>query len=132
MVAIGMIFAAVWFLLYDTNMVLMMVDAYTDQVIMDPNHWSWHHSYDFIGLFLILFFLIMCCNPFDCFYKTARKELAWTILQILIAPFGTVRFRDFFFADVLTSMTTPLKDMGFIVLHLGDFSGAGRDKFVKN
>jgi len=38
----------------------------------------------------------------------------------LIAPFGTVRFRDFFFADVITSLTTPLKDIGFIALHLGD------------
>ena len=41
-------------------------------------------------------------------------------------PFGTVRFRDFFFADVLTSMTKPLADIGFIVLHLGNVDGSER------
>ena len=125
-----MIFAAVWFLLYDSNMILLMIDAYTDQVIMDPSRWEWHHSYDFIGLFLALFFILMCFNPMDCFYRQARKELAWALLQVLFAPFGTVRFRDFFLADVITSMTTPLKDMGFIVLHLGTIDGR-RDKFQK-
>jgi hypothetical protein len=52
------------------------------------------------------------------FHKVARKELGYTIIQILIAPFGEVRFRDFFFADVLTSIGKPLGDMGFVFVHL--------------
>ena len=30
MIAIGMVFASFWFLAYDTNIVLLMIDAYTD------------------------------------------------------------------------------------------------------
>ena len=37
-------------------------------------------------------------------------------MEIFKAPFGKVRFRDFFFADVITSMGVPLKDLGTIVL----------------
>jgi hypothetical protein len=35
-----------------------------------------------------------------------------------MAPFGKVRFRDFFFADVITSMGEPLKDFGTILYFL--------------
>ena len=41
-----------------------------------------------------------------------------TIYQILIAPFGSVRFRDFFFADIITSMGQPLADMGLITAYV--------------
>ena len=44
----------------------------------------------------------------------ARQALAKAILQIIIAPFGSVRFRDFFLADVITSMGQPLIDAGLI------------------
>jgi len=50
-------------------------------------------------------------------YRTARIELLWTILQIAIAPFGTVRFRDFFFADIITSIGKTLNDIGFITVY---------------
>jgi len=52
-------------------------------------------------------------------YRTARMELLWTIGQIAIAPFGTVRFRDFFFADIITSIGKTLNDIGFICLYYG-------------
>jgi hypothetical protein len=35
--------------------------------------------------------------------------------QTLIAPFGRVRFRDAFFADVLTSLIKPLVDLEYII-----------------
>jgi len=37
-----------------------------------------------------------------------------------MSPFGKVRFKDFFFADILTSITTPLADMGFIYVYFAD------------
>jgi hypothetical protein len=67
---------------------------------------------------------VLCAQPFvNCFYRDARYELLYTIWQILIAPFGHVRFRDFFFADILTSMTGPLVDIGmtFSYLTQGNF-----------
>ena len=36
---------------------------------------------------------------------------------MLIAPFGSVRFRDFFFADVVTSIGSSLTDLGFLIVY---------------
>jgi len=38
-----------------------------------------------------------------------------TVYEIVIAPFGRVRFRDFFLADVITSMGGTLSDIGTTV-----------------
>ena len=35
-----------------------------------------------------------------------------------MSPFGKVRFRDFFFADVITSMGKPLIDAGCIYVYI--------------
>lgn len=77
-------------------------------------------------MFLVVFMFLYWCQPFvRCGYRTARKQLGYTILQILMAPFGKVRFRDFFFADVITSMGEPLKDFGTIVFFM-----ASQDEYV--
>lgn len=34
--------------------------------------------------------------------------------NILISPFGVVRFKHFFMADILTSFVNPLKDVGYM------------------
>ena len=47
----------------------------------------------------------------------------------MIAPFGKVRFRDFFLADVITSMSTPLADIGLIIILFKDGSNENRSKF---
>lgn len=49
-----------------------------------------------------------------------------SIGNIIIAPFGKVRFRDFFLADVITSMKGPLGDLGLIVLLLRDGTEANK------
>ena len=70
---------------------------------------------DWITLVLTLTFLITCIQPFfGCFYRTARTELLKVIIEIFKAPFGKVRFRDFFFADIITSMSVPLVDMALV------------------
>ena len=52
--------------------------------------------------------------PIHCFYLKARIKLAKTMGQIIISPFGVVRFRHFFLADVLTSMISPIQDLAII------------------
>lgn len=47
-----------------------------------------------------------------------------SLMHTFIAPFGKVRFRDFFLADVITSMGTPLADLGLITLILRDSKDA--------
>lgn len=36
-------------------------------------------------------------------------------MEICKAPFGKVRFRDFFFADILTSIVPTLTDLGIVI-----------------
>jgi hypothetical protein len=40
----------------------------------------------------------------------SRAELLKTLWHIVIAPFGPVKFKDFFLADILTSMVPTLRD----------------------
>lgn len=60
----------------------------------------------------IVVFIVICFLPFHFFYKRARIELLKCIIQIIISPFGVVRFRHFFFADILCSFVQPFKDLG--------------------
>ena len=48
------------------------------------------------------------------FYRSARYEIGVVIWNSIFAPFTVVRFRDFFFADVLTSIGQSLLDIGLI------------------
>ena len=59
-----------------------------------------------------------------------RYELLYSIVQIAIAPFGLVRFRDFFLADVITSMGHPLVDVGITVSYFASGHWESRDKDV--
>jgi len=63
-------------------------------------------QYFSIAVFVLFFSL--CLMPVHCFYFRGRVELAKTLWHILISPFGKVRFRHFFLADIITSMTGPL------------------------
>lgn len=48
-------------------------------------------------------------------YRQARKQLCYTLVQIVLSPFGRVKFRDFFLADVITSMVQSLNDIAFTI-----------------
>lgn len=41
-----------------------------------------------------------------------------TLKEIFLSPFGRVRFRDFFFADVITSIGTSCGDIGISVFYV--------------
>jgi len=74
-------------------------------------------AYFMVGL--LAFFMIYCFQPvLQCGYRTARMQLVITLYEILISPFGRVRFRDFFFADIITSMVTSLQDIGLILVYI--------------
>ena len=64
----------------------------------------------------ILFIMILLCFfPLHVFYMRARLELGKVLLHIFASPFGLVKFKHFFFADILTSFVQPLKDIGSII-----------------
>lgn len=62
----------------------------------------------YFSVILLVLFFALCLMPVHCFYFRGRVQLAKTLWNILIAPFGKVRFRHFFLADVITSMKGPL------------------------
>lgn len=64
------------------------------------------------ALAVLVLFVAFCFAPFHCFYMRARKELLVVLWNIVISPFGLVKFKHFFLADILTSFVIPLKDVG--------------------
>ena len=66
------------------------------------------YIFPIVIIVLILLFVIW---PFHCFYLTFRLAIWKTIINNFF-PYGaqSVKFRDFMFGDVLTSMTRPLNN----------------------
>ena len=62
------------------------------------------------SFFLFLFLLIFIFFPFNFCFRKTRIEFVKALAHIIIAPFGLVKFRHFFLADILTSLTKPLQD----------------------
>ena len=69
-------------------------------------------------------FFILMFNPFRYLFKTELMLMRNTLYNILISPFGLVRFKHFFLADIFTSMVQVLRDLGYIGCFL--MSGAWR------
>jgi hypothetical protein len=61
-----------------------------------------------ILMFSLAFAIFVPCHI--CFVS-ARKAFLIALYNIVISPFGLVKFRHFFIADILTSMVGPLKDL---------------------
>lgn len=49
------------------------------------------------------------------FYLRSRKEILRVLVNIIASPFGTVKFKHFFLADIITSLVLPLKDLGMTI-----------------
>ena len=71
----------------------------------------------------LIFLLGLMFNPFPMFYRTPRFEIVKVLWEILISPFGLVKFRHFFLADVITSARLMLSDSTAMVCFYssGDF-----------
>ncbi len=67
-----------------------------------------HKHFYVFGLILQVFFFVFLIFPFHCFYLQFRKGIWITFLRNFL-PFGKngVRFRDFMFGDILTSLSKP-------------------------
>lgn len=68
-------------------------------------------------LVAILTVVILCLQPFHCFYRTARLEILRVMFEIAASPFTQVRFKHFIIADVFTSFVNPMKDLGAVVCY---------------
>ena len=104
---VGTIFLFIW----STCFALSLIEIRLNYLFFHQPMW--------LMLALSIFFLLYCLQPcFGCGYRRARFQVVVSIWEILISPFGRVRFRDFFMADVITSMAEPLKDIANSVFYL--------------
>jgi hypothetical protein len=67
------------------------------------------------ALTLLIILALLCILPFHYFYLRSRIELFRVLCHIVASPFGIVKFKHFFLADIITSMVNPLRDLGAIV-----------------
>lgn len=96
-------------------MTFIWFNCFTWQAAMVKLADHFHESQvQYFTVFLLIAFAALCFAPLHCFYLKGRIQLARSLGNILISPFGKVRFRHFFLADVITSMTGPLQHLFFI------------------
>lgn len=81
------------------------------QIIVFNFYWDFPNNTKIpIVILTILFLIAMMFNPTKMFYWVPRFEILKVMWEILIAPFGLVKFRHFFMADVITSAKLMLSD----------------------
>ena len=68
-------------------------------------------------LAMLIMLFVLWVQPIDVANRAFRYDLILTTLRDLCAPFFTVRFRDFFYADVLTSLTSKIIDFGYVACY---------------
>ncbi len=66
-------------------------------------------------LLTVVFVLCIMFNPVRVLYRLQRKEIVVVLGHIIIAPFGLVKFRHFFLADVITSAKLMFNDADAMV-----------------
>lgn len=63
-------------------------------------------AFSILGIYL----LILLC-PFRLLYRQARFSIIKSLFELMIAPFGPVKFKNYMLGSWLTSMVIPIKDL---------------------
>jgi len=98
------------------NMTMFSLIGYMWSVVME-----YRNIINFKGLAYIYpiinggLIIVFWCLPVKWFYGKARFWLIHTLGRIAIAPFCAVKFKDFFIADQLTSLSNVLFEIQFVV-----------------
>lgn len=70
---------------------------------------------------LIVIFAFLWLNPYEAImFKKARVQLLKTLQNIVIAPFGLVKFKHFILNDILISLTSVLQQLGLVYCYFTD------------
>ena len=115
--------------LYSLALLMSIIfnSCYIAQLICFTFYWQIPNQSKVPVLILTLIFLLgIMFNPFKIFHPKGRIEILRTLGTIAIAPFGVVRFRHFFLADVITSAKLMLADNDAMICFYtsGDFTNA--------
>jgi hypothetical protein len=92
-------------------MSLWMFCYFGDLIIIKYYYYFRATPAPFTLLLYIVFFGIIFM-PFSILYSKARFTFIKNIAEVLISPFGPVRFREYFLGELMVSTTSIMKDLG--------------------
>jgi hypothetical protein len=69
-----------------------------------------------VVIFAGCFFFVLFVGPWKGFYREARYESILLLLNLVIAPFGEIRFKNYMFGSWTTSMILSFKDFYLTLL----------------
>ena len=97
------------------------------------NYTTFGNNYYIFPLLIIIFLFIFLLIPFNFMYYDFRKGIVKTFIRNLF-PFGKkgVRFRDFVFGDILTSLTKPLCSLALTFCLIGNKGVREDNKRIDN
>jgi hypothetical protein len=98
--------------LFRVSMMLLTIWmlSFMAQVIVCKLNFLFEHPHAYATMALFIIFGLICFFPFHVFYMKSRKELVRVLFHIFVSPFGVVKFKHFFLADIITSLGVTLKD----------------------
>lgn len=86
------------------------------QVIVFKFYWDFPNNSKVPTMMLTFVFLVMIMfNPLKVLYRVARMEICCVLGNLIIAPFGLVKFRHFFLGNVIESSKLMLNDMDAMI-----------------
>jgi len=96
-------------------LVTIFMLCFMGQVLTSKLEYLFDPPKAYCSLALICIFGGLCILPFHVFYLRSRKEMLRVLINIVASPFGIVKFKHFFLADIITSLVQPLKDFGMMI-----------------
>lgn len=79
---------------------------------MVPPSWA---EWVVLGVTIVL--IVLALLPLPVFHLSSRVTLLTSFLNLIITPFGHMRFREFFLASILTSMVIPVTDTAYMLCY---------------
>jgi hypothetical protein len=117
-----------FFVLYDVTMVSLLAYMWTvvmeDRGIINFKGYAYIHPFILLGLLALWMF-----NPLKFIFGKARWWIIKILVRIVCAPFVQVKFADFYIADQLTSLSSVLFELQFIMCVYPTLSSNNMAKF---
>lgn len=71
-----------------------------------------------VGIFMTVLLIILWIQPTKYIYKRVRYSTIRAFWNVIIAPFGSVKFKAYILAEIMTDCIIPLEDVGKTLTHV--------------
>lgn len=105
-------------------MLMIMTACFVGQQVIFNFPWVYDDDVKYPTLVCVGLFAVLMFFPMNMMFRPIAKwEITKAVGNILIAPFGDVKFRHFFLADIFTSVKISFVDASGMVCFFtsGDF-----------